>query len=179
MNSIRRGAYTGGYGQAASRMRALADLAKKRRHDISIGLQSTLSTVYAIELVFYFVRLHHLANRHLAAWRASLMLILLVVDIGLIWLTFRNKKSSLSEPAHIATRYEAGTFQGYARHNVSVPAAAAATPLSNLPPYHVSPSIADTHGPCPSAATGHGNSGSNPFASENTLRSHLNTPITG
>ncbi|KAJ2788783.1 hypothetical protein H4R20_007304 [Coemansia guatemalensis] len=178
MNSIRRGAYTGSYGQAASRVRALADLAKKRRHDISIGLQSALSTIYAVELVFYFVRLRHLANRHLAAWRASLMLILLVVDIGLIWLTFRSKKNALSEPAHIATRYEAGTFQGYARHGVGV-RAAASSPIPDLPPYHPSHSAMDPHAPRPSAATGHGHAGGNPFASENITRSHLNTPITG
>ncbi|PIA13418.1 hypothetical protein COEREDRAFT_89620 [Coemansia reversa NRRL 1564] len=178
MNPIRRATYTRSYGQAASKVRVLTDLVKKRRHDISIGLQSLLSTIYAVELVFYFIRLRHLASRHLAAWRASLMLILLVVDFGMIWLTFRSKKSKLSESANTCTRYENRAFPNYAEHGIGVPATALSS-LPNSSSYRASPSAMGPNEPQPSAATTHDNAEGNPFASDTITRSHLNTPITG
>ncbi|KAJ2611401.1 hypothetical protein H4S08_003175 [Coemansia sp. RSA 1365] len=178
MNPIRRATYTRSYGQAASKVHVLTDLIKKRCYDISIGLQSVLSTVYAAELVFYFIRLRHLAKGHSAAWRASLMLILLFVDFGLIWLTFRNKKSKLAESANNCTRYEARAFPDYAGHGVGVPATAL-SPLPNISSYRASPSATDPHVPQPSVAAAHNSSEGNPFASDTTTRSHLNTPITG
>ncbi|KAJ1830695.1 hypothetical protein IWW55_002199 [Coemansia sp. RSA 2706] len=167
-------AYANHYGQAASRLHALADLAKQRRFDISIGLQSALSTVYAVELVFYFVRLRHLANKHLAAWRASLMLILLVVDIGLIWLTVRSKRNALAPVQRTTPRYTAEALAGYAGHGPIRPASAPShTP--ELPPYQVSMSHMDPHAP----AAEHDVDLNNPFASREYPRTHLNTPITG
>ncbi|KAJ1780267.1 hypothetical protein LPJ77_000496 [Coemansia sp. RSA 2523] len=174
-----QGAYVGRYGDAASRMHTLIGMAKKRRFDISIGLQSALSTVYAVELVFYFVRSRHLANKHLAAWRASLMLILLVVDIGLIWLTVRSKRSVLAPVQQRAThRYNAEAFQGYANHDAIRATLAPSAPLHmpELPPYQVLHSGMDLHHEPPAT---HQVPLNNPFASHENTRSHLNTPITG
>ncbi|KAJ1857075.1 hypothetical protein GGH12_002337 [Coemansia sp. RSA 1822] len=174
-----QGAYAGRYGNAASRMHTLIDIAKKRRFDISIGLQSALSTVYAVELVFYFVRLRHLANKHLAAWRASLMLILLVIDIGLIWLTVRSKRSALAPVQQRATpRYNAEAFQGYNNHDAIHAASAPSAPshMPELPPYQVSLSGMAPHHEPPAT---HEVPLNNPFASHENTRSHLHTPITG
>ncbi|KAJ2359392.1 hypothetical protein IWW50_003697 [Coemansia erecta] len=163
--------YSGRYGDAASRLTTFVDTAKKRRFDISIGVQSALSTIYAVELVFYFVRLRHLANKHLAAWRASLMLILLVVDIGLIWLTVRCKRNAFASVQRATPRYNAEAFQGYAGHN-AIPAASAPSPMPELPPYRDPLTNMDT-------PVAHDVPLSNPFASNENNRTHLNTPITG
>ncbi|KAI9481873.1 hypothetical protein IWW42_003442 [Coemansia sp. RSA 1085] len=171
-------AYIDRYGQATSKMRSFIELMKKRRFDISIGLQSALSTVYAVELVFYFVRLRHLANKHLAAWRASIMLILLVVDIGLIWLTVRSKRSA-SEPLQHREpyRYHADTFHGYAPHE-SIRPSTTPSNMPELPPYPVSFSHVEANTQHMSPAT-HDMPLNNPFASHEETRAHLNKPITG
>ncbi|KAJ1798521.1 hypothetical protein LPJ59_002442 [Coemansia sp. RSA 2399] len=97
------------YTQATTKLRELSGMAKRRRHDISIAVQSALSAVYAVELVFYFVRLRHLSGSHAAAWRASLMLSLLIIDMCLIWLTVKSKKAQLpnnsGSPAATVARY--------------------------------------------------------------------------
>ncbi|KAJ2594273.1 hypothetical protein GGH99_005180 [Coemansia sp. RSA 1285] len=87
------------YTQATGKLAQLTGMAKRRRHDISIAIQSALSAIYAVELVFYFVRLRHLSGSHAAAWRASLMLSLLIIDICLVWLTVRSKKQQMRSTA--------------------------------------------------------------------------------
>ncbi|KAJ2454579.1 hypothetical protein EV183_001450 [Coemansia sp. RSA 2336] len=168
-------AYINRYGQATSKLRSFMELVKKRRFDISIGFQSALSTVYAVELVFYFVRLRHLANKHLAAWRASLMLILLVVDIGLIWLTVRSKRAAEPMQHREPYRYHADTFHGYAPHESIRPSP---SNMPDLPPYPVSFSHIETGAQQMPPAT-HDVPLNNPFASHEETRTHLNKPITG
>ncbi|KAJ2823343.1 hypothetical protein FBU31_004313 [Coemansia sp. 'formosensis'] len=79
------------YGYASGNIRTLQSLVKRKRFDISIGIQSALTFIYTAELVYYFVRLRHLAGTRPAVWRATIMFILLIVDVVLIWLTCRSK----------------------------------------------------------------------------------------
>ncbi|KAI9501905.1 hypothetical protein GGI25_000215 [Coemansia spiralis] len=164
-----------GFTQTTARLRALSSMAKRRRHDISIGIQSALSAVYAVELVFYFVRLRHLSGASTAAWRACLMFSLLILDMCLIWLTVRSKRKQVLESPHPHYTDNSG------RH-----ANAAATGNFNSiepAPHHVSTNpFADMpmnrfNGPLPDNA---------PHMPENyqhyndrtsAHRSHLNTPI--
>ncbi|KAJ2728083.1 hypothetical protein IW152_006071 [Coemansia sp. BCRC 34962] len=93
------------HGYARAHIHALHNLAKHKRFDISIGIQSALTSIYTAELVYYFVRLRHLAGTRPAAWRATIMFILLIVDVVLIWLTVRSKSSAarvLSGQQHLS-----------------------------------------------------------------------------
>ncbi|KAJ2023922.1 hypothetical protein GGI10_004391 [Coemansia sp. RSA 2530] len=93
------------HGYARANIRALQDLAKHKRFDISIGVQSALTSIYTAELVYYFVRLRHAAGTRPAAWRATIMFMLLIVDVVLIWLTVRSKGNAaraLSSQQHLS-----------------------------------------------------------------------------
>ncbi|KAJ2785794.1 hypothetical protein H4R18_000340 [Coemansia javaensis] len=194
VHAFRQHAYAGNYTQAASGARALVKMAKKRRHDISIGLQSALSTAYAIELVYYFVRLRHLTNKRMAAWRATLMLVLLIVDIGLIWLTVCSKRRALASAFPPPVRR--ADFPRYPPphriiHPIPAPApapapASAPAPVAHeLPSYQVALSSIDPHAYGPPPHDGHSHGGydhsgpSGHGAATDEHRTHLNTPITG
>ncbi|KAJ2162892.1 hypothetical protein GGF46_000275 [Coemansia sp. RSA 552] len=174
LHAARPGTYAGGYNRIALRLQDLAGTAKKKRHDISIGIQSVLSTVYAVELVVYFIRLRHLANKNTAAWRTSLMLIPLVVDICLIWLTVRGKRSAVPPPRPMP-RYNPGPFSSHAAQEHAYPAAVSNNHMPELPPYQVSLSGMDPHA---HSAMDHDAIPPNPFASHSDARAHLNKPIT-
>ncbi|KAJ2757996.1 hypothetical protein IWQ56_006119, partial [Coemansia nantahalensis] len=132
-------------GRATACGRAVVEIAKRRRHDISIGLQSALSTVYAVELVFYFVRLRHLTNKNMAAWRASLMLLLLALDIAFIWLTVRNKRQADLFARSAVVRRNVSVFHGFPAPGAARPTAPQADPHRELPPYNVALSNLDPH----------------------------------
>ncbi|KAJ1668474.1 hypothetical protein IW140_000305 [Coemansia sp. RSA 1813] len=176
------------YMQATSKLRELTEMAKRRRHDISIAVQSALSAVYAVELVFYFVRLRHLSGSHAAAWRASLMLSLLIIDMCLIWLTVRSKKQQVLQgsgsPSIIryADRYgenqhqpaHAGNFGTVAPEQSHAPISS--NPFADMPMDRFG-------GPLPGDMLSHPH-GQQQFHNEHRQnhasepRSHLNTPIT-
>ncbi|KAJ2546268.1 hypothetical protein EV175_005663 [Coemansia sp. RSA 1933] len=185
------GRYTGHsrYMQASTKLRELTDMAKRRRHDISIAIQSALSAVYAVELVFYFVRLRHLSGSHAAAWRASLMLSLLVIDMCLIWLTVKSKKKQLpsnSAGSPTGARYvdRYGEIQHPPVHTTNfrtaVPepthAPISSNPFADMPMDRFSD-------PMPGDIPSHPH-GQHQFYNEHRQnnagepRSHLNTPIT-
>ncbi|KAJ2381703.1 hypothetical protein GGI05_005889, partial [Coemansia sp. RSA 2603] len=105
------------YGQLAH-IGALHSFAKKKRYDISIGLQVALSVIYTAELVYYFVRLRHLAGTQPAAWRASLMMILLILDIGMIWLTFRSKKVAINK-SYVVSPVTNGPGAGFGGYDIN------------------------------------------------------------
>ncbi|KAJ1723097.1 hypothetical protein LPJ53_002537 [Coemansia erecta] len=162
------------YGQLAH-IGALQSFAKKKRYDISIGLQAALSIIYTAELVYYFIRLRHLAGTQPAAWRASLMMILLILDVGMIWLTFRSKKAAIIK-AYVVSPVANGGGAGFGGYDADNNAPYA-TPMNrigdqneNRGPYHADAPRA------PEPLNLNSTHPSLPHYTE--PRSHLNTPIT-
>ncbi|KAJ2866435.1 hypothetical protein GGH94_001555 [Coemansia aciculifera] len=173
------------HGYASTRIRTLQNLAKRKRFDISIGIQSALTFIYTAELVYYFVRLRHLAGTRPAAWRATIMFILLIVDVVLIWLTFRcksNDTGARSSQQHLSTivagpayiHRPAGGAQ-FDRGNHENPFA------DEMGPYYAehpdtTASFQGPHAPQPA----HGSHSAHPSlpAYNESGRSRLNTPIT-
>ncbi|KAJ2747218.1 hypothetical protein GGI20_000739 [Coemansia sp. BCRC 34301] len=173
------------HGYASARIRALHSLAKRKRFDISIGIQSVLTFIYTAELVYYFVRLRHLAGTRPAAWRATIMFILLIVDVAFIWLTVRSKSNASSAPSgqqHISNivsgpAYVHGPADGMQLDRVNYE-----NPFADeMGPYYAEPHDMVANSQSPHALQpAHGLHSAHPsLAAHNEPgRSHLNTPIT-
>ncbi|KAJ1874656.1 hypothetical protein LPJ57_004774 [Coemansia sp. RSA 486] len=170
------------YGNMAH-VSTLHSFAKKKRFDISIGLQSALCVIYLSELIYYFVRLRHLAGTQPAAWRASLMAILLVLDLAMIWLTVRSKRAAVkgsasSSPAANGTGAGFGVFGNQGPNPY-------ATPMDRLDGQNGNynthlPEFGSNNGNAPRAPEPLNLNSTHPSLQINNdpRRSHLNTPIT-
>ncbi|KAJ1829477.1 hypothetical protein LPJ56_000337 [Coemansia sp. RSA 2599] len=159
---------------------ALHSFAKKRRFDISIGLQGALSIIYLSELVYYFVRLRHLAGTQPAAWRASLMTILLILDLAMIWLTVRSKRTAIKgspSSSPVANGTGAG-FGGFGNQGPG-PYATPMDRLGNQDSTHL-PEYGPYNANAPRAPEPLNLNSTHPSLHINNepRRSHLNTPIT-
>ncbi|KAJ1940317.1 hypothetical protein EC988_007068 [Linderina pennispora] len=138
---------------------------RKKRYDISIWLQTGLTTLYLVLLIYYFVHLRHLAGMQPAIWRAGLLFLLLLVDISVIWLTVRSRR--------MACKSEPGAQQRETNQGVPLAGIGSNNPFS----FHQNPAtLADSLRPPQPAELDLQHS---PGRSEQLARSHLNTPITG
>ncbi|KAJ1646111.1 hypothetical protein J3B02_002264 [Coemansia erecta] len=171
------------YGNMAH-VHSLHNFAKKKRFDISIGLQSALSIIYLSELVYYFVRLRHLAGTQPAAWRASLMTILLILDLAMIWLTVRSKRTAIkgsassSPVANGETGTGFGVFGNQGPNPYATPMDRLDAQSGNYSAHH--PELGPYNANAPRAPEPLNLNSTHPSLHINNepRRSHLNTPIT-
>ncbi|KAJ2635265.1 hypothetical protein GGF44_003364 [Coemansia sp. RSA 1694] len=173
------------HGYASTRIRALQILAKRKRFDISIGIQSVLTFIYTAELVYYFVRLRHLAGTRPATWRATIMFILLIVDVAFIWLTFRSKSSATrasSGQQHIGNIISGPAYIHRPANGVQLDRVNHENPFADeMGPYYAEPQDAVANSQSPHAPQPvHGLHSAHPplSAYHEPGRTHLNTPIT-
>ncbi|KAJ2889752.1 hypothetical protein IWW38_004517 [Coemansia aciculifera] len=174
------------HGYASTRFRALQSLARRKRFDISIGIQSVLTFIYTAELVYYFVRLRHLAGIRPATWRATIMFLLLIVDVAFIWLTFRSKLNATKAPSeqrHLSDIVSGPAYVHRPANGVQLDRVNHENPFADeMGPYYAEPqaaaalSLQSPHAPQPA----HGLHSAHPSLStyNEPGRSHLNTPIT-
>ncbi|KAJ2011068.1 hypothetical protein GGI06_004679 [Coemansia sp. S85] len=166
------------HGYARANIRALQDLAKHKRFDISIGVQSALTSIYTAELVYYFVRLRHLAGTRPAAWRTTIMFLLLIVDVVLIWLTVRSKGNAaraLSSQQHLSGIATGSVYT----HGPAAGGAQVGGPNHENPFAEHHSQIGPSEGPyTPQPVHGSHNAHLPLPAYGESGRSHLNTPIT-
>ncbi|KAI7835091.1 hypothetical protein BX661DRAFT_10666 [Kickxella alabastrina] len=163
-----------------TRISALQNLVKRKRYDISIWLQSGLSVIYATELVYYFIRLRSVAGARAASWRSGLMLVLLIMDIALIWLTVRSKKLDMCGHS-VQANFSAANGVGMGPRGYNVEGNNPfATPLHRIGAHadgnHAThlPELGRSHEPSPYVPAPRA-----PEPAHAELRSHLHTPITG
>ncbi|KAI8326531.1 hypothetical protein GQ54DRAFT_307518 [Martensiomyces pterosporus] len=182
-------AHTGRYPtDDASRQHAVRMLARKKKYNISIWFQSALAAVYTVELVYYSVRLKRLAGVQPAIWRAGLLLLLLVVDLSVIWLTVRSKNSALSRISPLPSPSVAADRAGGQQpidddDNNGVPMDRVRPERSLQVPgqpfsYHMQLNANSPRAPAPATLDQQHPHGQDSHERSHE-RSHLNTPISG